>query len=366
MPFSPASAPTGAAAAAVDPSRAHARPRDTRAREGLQPASGEEGRRRLWLLALRAAWRWRRELSPLGLALSLLLVPAVGHAAAGGLAWTPLPAGLGAAAAAVTWGHRPIHRQMAYGAVVAGIWAAAAWWVGLADPVVLGGFLLLVVVTGAVWMRHVHPRARVRVVGGSVWPWSWERFRFQLEARREIQGAMARWQVASYWGRVPRSEIRAAVADIEDDHYLLTVELVPGHIALDLDNRRAASAIGAPVALVSVIQDVRDSERAANVVMVRWFHSLAIESGGEEEGDDVAAAARSEVVRPEPVDVVAERLQRVRAALPLSGQPISARRVASLAGLDRTVVRTELLPELQRRGDAAKDDDGMWRLTRAA
>lgn len=276
--------------------------------------------------------------------LGLVLVPVVGHAASQGLAWAPMAAGTAAAGAIVLYGHRPIHLWWAAGAGAAGAWTAAAWWVGLADPIVAGSFVVLLASVAWVWIRYAHPRARVRVIGGSVWPWQWERWQFQRVARREIAAAMASWLVASYWGRVPRSEIRAAVADIEADLYLLTVELVPGHIDLDLDNRRAASAIEAPVAHVVVIQSERDGNQPANVVQVEWYHD------GLPAAEEAPEEAEQQAVRPSPVDLEAERLERLAAALARIGpRTISARGLAEEACLPHDWVNrhiTKLAPRL--------------------
>lgn len=326
-------------------SRAPADARAPNARaQGSQSVGREEGRRALWLLVLAAAWRWRRELAPVAATLGLFLVPAIGHAAFEGLAWLPLVAGGAGIGAVALWGHRPVHRWYAAGAGSAGLWAAVAWWVGVADPVVLGGFVLLLGSVAVVWVRYVHPRARVRVVGGSVWPWQWERWQFQRTARREIKRAMERWIVASYWGKIPRSEIRAAVADIDEDFDLLTVELVPGHLGLDLDNRRAASAIGAPVAHVVVIQHDRDSEHPADVIEIRWYRGgLPLAEEAREEGGTAAE-------RPAPVDLEAERLKRLEAALERIGpRTISARGLAEAARLPHDWVNrhiTKLAPRL--------------------
>jgi hypothetical protein len=246
--------------------------------------------------------------------LGLLVVPAIGHAASEGMAWAPLAVGAAGGGLVVLYGHRPIHRWYAAGAGLAGLWAAAAWWVGLGDPIVATGYVALLVTAVAMWVRRVHPRARVRVEGGSVWPWHWERFRFRLQARRDCRRAMESWRVASYWGRVPRSEVRAAVADIDEDATVLTVELVPGHLALDLDNRRAASAIGAPVLHVVVVQD--DPSGPANVVLVEWYRFGL-------------PPAEEEFVDPE-----SQYLERLRGAVAeLGPRIISARKLAREAAV---------------------------------
>lgn len=324
-------------------SRARAtRPRDTRSREEPQTAGGGWG----WRAVLAAAWRWRRELRPAALGLGLLGVPAVGHLASGGLAWVPLVVGAAGYGAAALYGHRPIHAWYGYGSVAAGLWAAACWWVGIVDPVVVGSYVAGLIAAAVIWARHVHPRARVRVVGGSVWPWHWEAFHFQRTSRREVRWAMDRWKVASFWGRVPRSEIRAAIADIDEDHILLTVELVPGHLDLDLDNRRAASAIGAPVAHVVVVQHDRDTEQPANVVQVRWYRwGLPVVAAAEE-----PVAEEPERPRPAPVDFEAERLARLRQAVDRLGVgAVSARALAKEAGLPHDWVNkhiSRLAPQL--------------------
>lgn len=331
-----------AAATLSDP---RARPRDTRAREGLQTAGGAEGSRGRWLLAcLTLMWRRRRTLAPFGAALTLVAVVAVGHAASEALAWVPLLVGLGVAGALLTAAYRPIHAWYARGAGVAGLWAAAAWWVGLADPVVLGSFVVLSAAAAAIWIRHHHPRARVRVRGGSYWPWHWERWHFQRRARREVGQAMASWEVASYWGKVPRSQIRAAVADVEEDYWLLMVELVAGHIVIDLDNRRAASAIGAPARDVRIVDQGRDSDHPANVVLIEWyFDGLELAAGDGEEDGDVGE-------RPEPEDVVELRTTMLRLAVDRgAAQVMSARELARQANLPHDWVARwvpQLAPEL--------------------
>lgn len=328
-----------------------------RARGG-QTVSGGEGRHRPWaallgLALLALAWRWRRELRPVVLALALLAVPAIGHAASEGLAWVPLGVGLAAAGVVILVGHRPIHRWYAAGAGLAGLWVAAAWWAGLDDPVAMATFVLLLAGASWVWIRHVHPRSRVRVLGGSSWPWfgdRWERFRFQGEARRDIRRAMASWAVASYWGKVPRSSLRSAVADIDADHWRLTVELVAGHIGLDLDNRRAASAIGAPVAHVVVDHAPAGSDQPANVLEIRWFRYGVGESGGEEATDSAS--------RPEPVDRVAERRERVVATV-LEAGPLSGREVALRLRLNHDTVAKDL-NDAEARGVVQRTAERKW------
>lgn len=347
MPPTPFSPPAGAGRL-TDPSRAPARV-SRESRPG-QSVSGGEGRRALWLLVLAAAWRWRRELSPVAATLGLLLVPAVGHAASEGLAWAPLVAGAAGVGAVALWGHRPIHRWWAAGSAVAGAWMAAAWWVGLGDPVVLGGFLALLASVAWVWIRYVHPRARVRVVGGSVWPWHWERWQFQRTAVREIRRAAERWIVACSTGRVPWSEIRAATADIDEDFDLLTVEFVPGLLDRDLSTPRAASAIGAPEGHIVIVQPDRDSERPANVAQIKWYRNGMPPIGATEEEPDEAGEVDEPEARLAPVDPEAERLERLRAALEhIGAQTVSARGLAKAARLPHSWVNdhiTQLAPRL--------------------
>lgn len=366
MPLSPVSQRSarelaGGPSALADP---RARPRNTPAREDRQAVGGEEGRRgpllaRLgaWVLVglLRLGWRWRRQLAAPGAILGLALVVAIGHAASESLAWVPLVAGAVLGGAIVLLGHRPIHRWYAGGAGAGGAWAAAAWWVGLADPVVLGSLALLGVAAATVWIRHHSSRGRVRVTGGSIWPWRWGRWQFARSARREIKRAMSSWEVASYWGKVPRSAIRSAEADIDEDHYLLTVELVPGHLRVDLTSPRAASAIGAPGTRVSLVQDDHDSERPANVVLIQWFHAgLAAADHGEEE----EAAAE----RPAPEDQQAFRREQLqRAADELGAEVISARKLARRAGVHRDWVDRHL-PGLARELGLKRVSGGWQRL----
>jgi hypothetical protein len=367
MPLSPVTQRSarelaGGSSALPDP---RARPRKPPAREDRQAVGGEEGRRgpllaRLgaWLLVglLRLGWRWRRQLAAPGAILGLALVVAIGHAASEGLAWVPLVLGAGLAGAILLLGHRPIHRWYAGGAGAGGAWAAAAWWVGLADPVVLGSLALLGVAAATVWIRHHSSRGRVRVVGGSAWPWRWGRWQFARSARREIKRAIASWAIASYWGKVPRSEICSAIADIDEDHYLLTAKLVPGHLRVDLTSPRAASAIGAPGTRVSLVQDDHDSERPANVVLIQWFHAgLAAAADHEEEG------GRAEE-RPEPEDQQAFRLERLRwVAGELGAEVISARKLATRAGIPHDWVR-RWLPGLARELGMKRVSGGWQRL----
>jgi hypothetical protein len=348
-------APKGAAALS-DASRV--RPRDTRAHEAPQTASGGEEKRGRWLLAcLTAIWRRRRTLAPFGASLSLVVVVAVGHAASEGLAWLPLVAGLGVGGAILVGAYRPIHQWYATGAAAAGLWTAAAWWVGLMDPVVLGTAVLLSAAAAAIWLRHHHPRGRVHVKGGSAWPWHWERWHFSRRARREVGEAVRSWEVASYWGRVPRSRIRAAEADIEEDFRLLTVELVPGHIDVDLDNRRAASAIGAPVRDVRIVDQGRDSGLPANVLLIEWYHDgldLAAEQAENEAGESDGS--------PEPEDVLELRTTVLRLAVDrLGAEVVSARALARQANLHHDWVNRRL-PEIAGRLGLRKVEGGWQRL----
>lgn len=353
MPSATWSPAPKSAAALSDP---RARPRVTPAREGHQTAGGAEGRRAGRLLAcLTLIWRWRKTLAPFGAALALVVLVALGHAASEGLAWVPLLVGLGAAGAILLGAHRPIHQWYARGAGMAGLWTAAAWWVGLADPVVLGSFFVLGALAAAIWIRHQHPRARVRVSGGSVWPWHWERWHFQRRARREVRSAMGSWEVASFWGRVPRSRIRAALADFDEDFWQLTVELVPGHIVIDLDNRRAASAIGAPARDVRIVDQGRDSDHPANVVLIEWYFDGLVLERGEEESEASAD-------RPEPVDEVELRTRMLRLAIDRAGARVmSGRKLAKLANLPHDWV-ARWLPQLAPGLGLRKVEGGWQRL----
>jgi hypothetical protein len=280
------------------------------------------------------------------------MTSAAGHAASEGLAWVPLLAGLAAAGSIGLWAHRPIHVRYAAGAGAAGLWAAAAWWAGLTDPVVLGSLALLTMVAAWIWIRHQSPRARVRVRGGSILPWQWERWQFRRISHREIRRAMASWETASYWGKVPRSKIRSAVADLDEDHRLLTVELVSGHIAVDLDVRRAASGIGAPVSHVRIVDSGRDSDQPANIVQVRWFYDGA--DLDDDENEEVEAQQDEATIPPpvpsapeEPHAVRRERLKR--AAEGLGAQVAPARELARRAKLPHDWVNRwlpKLAPEL--------------------
>jgi hypothetical protein len=349
-------APKGAAALS-DFSRA--RPRDTRAHEAPQTVSGGEGKQGRWLLVcLTAIWRHRRTLAPFGAVLSLVVLVAVGHAASEGLAWLPLVAGAGAGGAILVGAYRPIHQWYATGAGVAGLWTAAAWWVGLADPVVLGSLVILATAAAAIWLRHHHPRGRVRVRGGSTWPWfgeRWERWHFTRRTRREVGKAMQSWAEASYWGKVPRSRIRAAEADVDEDAWKLTVELVPGHIDVDLDNRRAASAIGAPVRDVRIVDQGRDSGRPANVLLVEWyFDGLDLVEGGEEGGEAEEGA--------QPEDALELRAAILRLAVDrLGAEVVSARALARQANLPHDWVNRRL-PEIAGQLGLRKVDGGWQRL----
>lgn len=231
-----------AAAAAQGPlsvePRARARVAPPRIGNENPPTQPERGRGGwLWLTVLYALWRWRRQLSPPAALTAMVLVALIGHAASEGLAWLPLLAGAGSAGWLALRAHRPIHRWYVVGAAAAGSWVAAAWWVGLGDPVILAGLIALAIGGPAVWWAHHLPRSRVVIVGGSRWPWRWAAYRFQQRHKRLLSDRIEWWAITAQQAKVPRVQARQAIADTTSPDYVLVVDL-HGHAVSDLTKGR--------------------------------------------------------------------------------------------------------------------------------
>jgi hypothetical protein len=229
----------------MDPGLARARDASPRVGAVEMTPTTSTGGRGAWLLwlALFATWRYRRQLSPVAVLGALVTAAAIGHAVNDGLAWLPLLAGLAGAGIVGLRAHRPIHGWYALGSAVAGLWMAAAWWVGLLDPIVLIGLAAFGGAGAAVWLGHHLPRSRVEVIGGSRWPWEWSAFRFRQRSLRRLRGVMQQWPVTAQQAKVPRVRARRAVADIESDEYVLHVDL-HGHTLPELVKSKGSIAVG--------------------------------------------------------------------------------------------------------------------------
>lgn len=327
--------------------RPHDAPADLRAREASQPARVGEGRPRGWS---------RRETRPLWVADGLGLTALIGSLAAPDLAWLPLPIGAAVTALLVLRMDRTIERWFA-GLVGGGatLWTAAAWWWGVgAMPVLIAG-LGLGLSASVIWLRHQRPRARVRVEGGSRLPWRRDARQFEREARATIGPVFGRWAESK---ELRGSRIVDAVADFDEETYSFRVRFAPGGHHARLQVAEAGSALGAPRDSVR-IEDPEPDDPWDEAIVTWFLRGLPLPPEGSAVvplwAEDEPEAAKDDAVEPagpEPVDPVAERLDRLEEALRRADGPLSARAAAKATGLSRWWAGGTGLPMLVLAGRA--------------
>jgi hypothetical protein len=219
-----------------------------------------------------------------------------------------------------------------------------SWLAGIDQLGVLGAFLLLGGGVVAHWVRLQNPRSRIEVIGGSIWPWRWEAWRWRRQARRELGHVAEIWPWIAERIGVPGAKLRRLVGDI-DDGYAVHVDLARGQTSADIRADRLHSALRMPVAALTL-----DPQRPWEVVLEEILAAAEDEPAG--------AAEASEEPRPKPVDQLAERLERLRAALRAADVPLSIRKLAKASGLEPTWIWRTGLPELQRAGQVAQGERG--------
>jgi len=301
-------------------------------------------------------WRHRRKLRAPVVIGGLAALSTWGHLLAPGLAWAPLPASLAAAAVVAV---APLPKRERDFALLwlwpAASWTTASWAAGIDSLAVMGALLLLGGAAIAHWNRLQGPRSRIEVIGGSPWPWHWTAWRSRARARRQLRHIARVWSQIAEASGVPGAALRRLVADVDaEDGRALHVTLARGHTGATIRADRLRSALREfPVAIVTP-----DPGRPWEVVLeeVLLASAAAMDEDAEEEQGLAPAPG------PEPMDQLAERLDRLRRALQEAGGPLSIRKLAKATGLEPTWVWRTGLPELQRSGEVVKGADGKWNL----
>lgn len=196
-----------------------------------------------------------------------MTLSAIGHAASAELAWAPLLLGLGTAGAVAVCAHRPVHGWYALGAAATALWTAAAWWVGLLDPVVLCALLAFGAGGSVAWLRYRQPRAKVVIIGGSRRPWEREAFLFGRRHRYHLGRVVRRWPLTVLEAKVPGVSIRRAEADISTSVYRLLVEL-RGLTPQDLRKQARRIAVGLQARRMTL--EVLDHEEREHLAWIVW------------------------------------------------------------------------------------------------
>ncbi len=340
---------------------------------GLTGLVGERGsfKRRAVAWLLFAAWRWRRQHAPMVAVAVLVVSAAIGHAASAGLAWAPATFGLAVAGAIVLFGHRPIHRR--YAAIVAatGAWLALAWWVGLANRLVLGALAVLAAVSSAVWLAHHLPRSRIEVRGGSRNPLEWGRWRFRQFHKAHLRTVLRDWPTIAGAAKVPNVHVRKAIADSRETENVYVLDHA-GYSLVDLEGRaleRIATGLRAPRMSVRIEADA-EFEHVARLYVARvdppgFQPPTDGEEDREEPGDDGVIVGFTRTPARDRTRArngkVAERTNRLRAAAAeLGDRAVTAHELAKIAGLPAGWVN----PWLERlAGEIGLEavDGGRWR-----
>jgi hypothetical protein len=232
-------------------------------------------------------WRHRKQLAPFAIAFGLLGVSTLGHLVDRGQEWIPL---LGFAVVIVLMWRMDRLVERAYAGAIgtaAILWTQTSWEIGIDSLPVLGSWLGITVLAAAIWLKHQQPRSRVEIIGGSIWPWRWQRWHFRGQARKELDKIIEEWPWTAHRAKVPGVTVRKARADIDSSDYELFVDL-HGWALIDLNDvrimMRIASALRALVGLTHV--EGEDHEHHA---IIRWPRGDSWEPVEDEEMEEVPA-----------------------------------------------------------------------------